>query len=57
MLKQASQQSSGSGCAAFLLNSFNTNRELVGKNLTGTNGKPLTDQDILNSIVGKHKNY
>ena len=53
ILEQASRQSSGSGCAAFLLNSFYTNRELVGKNLTGANGKQSIDQDILNSIVGK----
>ena len=53
ILEQASRRSSGSGCAAFLLNSFYTNRELVGKNLTGANGKQSIDQDILNSIVGK----
>lgn len=52
-LEQASRKTSASGCAAYLLNSFYTNQELLGKNLTGRNGKASINPDILNSIVGK----
>ena len=54
VIDHASRRSSGTGCAAYLLNAFYTNEELKGRNLTGANGKTAVDQDILGSIVGKH---
>ena len=40
-------------CAAFLLNCFYTNQEMAGMNLTGANGKPCPDKDIIDSILGE----
>ena len=49
-IEQASKRTSGTGCAACLLNAFYTNEDLKGKNLTGANGKSAIDPDILNKF-------
>lgn len=50
---QAAGRKSATACAALLLNCFYTNKELVGCNLTGANGKKAVDADILSSIISK----
>lgn len=52
-IEEATRKKSASACAAFLLNTFYTNEELIGTNLTGANGKGSIDEDTLESIVGK----
>ena len=37
-IEEATRKKSASACAAFLLNTFYTNEELIGTNLTGANG-------------------
>ncbi|XP_028517994.1 uncharacterized protein LOC114576111 [Exaiptasia diaphana] len=48
---QASRRKTASSCAAYLLNVFYTTTELVGRNLTGANGKIAIDKEILESII------
>ena len=54
IIDHASRCSFGTGCAAYVLNAFYTNKELKDRNLTEANGKTAVDQDTLGSIVGKH---
>ena len=51
--RHAVNRKSATSCAAFLLNCFYTNVEMVGMNLTGANGKPCPDKDIVDSILGE----
>ena len=52
-LHQSMARTSYKSAASFLLNCFYTNDELVGMNLTGANGKPCPDKQILSeSIIG-----
>jgi len=50
-IEQAVARKSATSCAAFLLNCFYTNQEMAGMNLTGANGKPCPDKDIIDSIL------
>ncbi|KXJ08151.1 hypothetical protein AC249_AIPGENE23439 [Exaiptasia diaphana] len=50
-VEQASRRKTASSCAAYLLNVFYTTTELVGRNLTGANGKIAIDKEILESII------
>lgn len=52
-IEQASRKQTATGCAAYLLNVFYTNEELVGRNLTGANGREAVNKEILGSIIGK----
>lgn len=53
-IEQALARKSPTSCAAFLLNCFYTNTEMAGMNLTGANGKPHPDKQIIDSIIGKY---
>lgn len=52
-IDQAVARKTPTSCAAFLLNCFYTNTEMAGMNLTGANGKPCPDEDIIDSILGE----
>ena len=52
LVQQAVAKSSFKSAASFLLNCFYSNDELLGMNLTGANGKPHPDKDIIESIIG-----
>ena len=52
LVQQAVAKSSFKSAASFLLNFFYSNDELLGMNLTGANGKPHPDKDIIESIIG-----
>ena len=52
LVQHAVAKSSFKSAASFLLNCFYSNDELLGMNLTGANGKPHPDKDIIESIIG-----
>lgn len=53
-IEQALARKSPTSCAAFLLNCFYTNTDMAGMNLTGANGKPHPDKEIIDSIIGEY---
>ena len=55
LIQQAVSKPSFKSAASFLLNCFYNNDELLGMNLTGANGKPHPNKDIIESIIGTLK--
>ena len=55
VIQQAVAKPSFKSGASIFLNCFYTDEELLGMNLTGANGKPHPDKDIIESIIGMLK--
>ncbi|XP_068735028.1 uncharacterized protein [Montipora capricornis] len=52
LIQQAVAKPSFKSAASFLLNCFYSNDELLGMNLSGANGKPHPNKDVIESIIG-----
>ena len=52
-LTKANAKKTATATACFLLGCFYTEDELVGRSLSGNNGKQAVDTDILDSILSK----
>lgn len=55
-LTKAMSKKTATATACFLMSCFYKDDDLVGKSLTGKNGKQCLDRDILESILSKYKN-